>query len=102
MEHRETRALIATLQATALANNCYSKNFTLLGTIRRHRREIPPIFKAKADFYSSRFLFNHNDDICLVAYQAKKKNSLMLLNSSHNDATINNEKNTLDHRYHKL
>ena len=59
---------------------------TLLGTIRRHRREVPGSFNRKKEIYSSKFLFNHMNSICLVACQAKKnKNPVMLLSSSHAD-----------------
>ena len=33
------------------------------------------VIKQKKEIYSSRFIFNHVNDICLVVYQAKKKNS---------------------------
>ena len=41
------------------------------------------------EIYSSKFLFNRVNGICLVAYQAKKnKNPVMLLSSSHADVLV--------------
>ena len=41
------------------------------------------------EIYSSKFLFNHVNGICLVAYQAKKnKNPAMLLSSCHADNLV--------------
>ena len=69
-----------------LAKLLQQENPTLLGTIRRHRREVPGSLNRKMEIYSSKFLFNHVNGICLVAYQAKKnKTPVMLLGSSHQD-----------------
>ena len=43
------------------------ENLTLLRTIRRHRREVPGSLNRKMEIYSSKFLFNHMNGICLVA-----------------------------------
>ena len=68
-----------------LAKLLLQENLTLLGT-RRHRREVPGLFNRKIEIYSSKFIFNHVNGICLVAYQAKKsKNPVMLLSSAHAD-----------------
>ena len=72
-----------------LAKQLLQENLTLLGTIRRHRREVPGSLNRKMEIYSSKFLFNHMNGICLVAYQAKKnKNPVMLLSSSHADNLV--------------
>ena len=47
----------------SLAQQLLQQSSTLFGTIRQHRREIPLILRAKADLYSSRFLFNQDDGI---------------------------------------
>ena len=68
----------------SLAKLLLQENLTLLGTTRKRRREVPGSSNRKIEIYFSKFLFNHVNDICLVAYQAKKnKNPVMLLNSSH-------------------
>ena len=69
-----------------LAKLLLQENLTLLGTTRKHRREVPGSLNRKIEIYSSKFLFNHVNGICLFAYQAKKnKNPVMLLSSSHAD-----------------
>ena len=55
-----------------LAKLLLQKNLTLLKTIRRHRREVPGPSKREIEIYSCKFLFNHVNGICLVAYQTKK------------------------------
>ena len=69
-----------------LAKLLLQENLTLLGTTRKHRREVPGSLNRKIEIYFSKFLFNHVNGICLFAYQAKKnKNPVMLLSSSHAD-----------------
>ena len=61
-----------------LAKLLLQGNLTLLETIRRHRREVPGSLNRIMEIYFSKFLFNHVNGICLVAYQAKKnKNPTM-------------------------
>ena len=65
-----------------LAKLPLEKNLTLLGTIRVHRREIPTTLNNRIELFSSMFLYNHEDGVCLVAYQAKRnKKPVMLLSS---------------------
>ena len=53
------------------------KSLTIFGTIKNHRREISHSLNNRMELYSSTFLYNHNDGVCLVAYEAKKnKNQL--------------------------
>ena len=56
-----------------LAKLLLEKSLTIFGTIRNHRREIPHFLNNRMELYSSTFLYNHDDGVCLVAYQAKKK-----------------------------
>ena len=71
-----------------LANQLLQQNLTLLGTVCRHRRNVPLVLRQK-DMYWSKFVFNHGDGICLVAYQAKRnKNPVILFNSSHSDPSV--------------
>ena len=82
-----------------LAKLRLQENLTLLGMIRRHRLEVPGSLNRKMEIYSSKFLFNHVNGMCLVVYQAKKKKNLaMLLGSSHADNLVatNEAKNSND------
>ena len=65
-------------------------NLTLLGTIRSHRKEIPPVLREKKrPIESSRLLFDHDNKITLVSYIPKRNKNVILLSSSHtNDKTI--------------
>ena len=77
--------------------------------MRAHRREIPTTLNNRIELYSSSvFLYNHEDGVCLVAYQAKrnKKKTVMLLSSTHteNSVTTDECKNPLmilDHNQRK-
>ena len=52
------------------------KNLSLLGAIKTHRREIPTSLNNRIELFSSVFLYNHEDGVCLVAYQAKKNKKI--------------------------
>ena len=73
----------------SLTQQLLQENLTILGTVRRHRREIPLTLRQKTELYSSQFVFNHSDGICLVAYQAKRnKQPVMLLSSTHTEPSV--------------
>ena len=41
------------------------------------------------ELYSSTFLYNHDDGVCLVAYQAKRnKKPVVLLSSTHTNSSV--------------
>ena len=72
-----------------LANQLLQQNLTLLGTVRRHHRKVPLVWRQKNKLYRSKFIFNHGDGICLVTYQAKQNEKpVMLLSSSHSDPSV--------------
>ena len=72
-----------------LANKLFQQNLTLLGTVPRHCREVLLVLRQKDELYRSKFVFNHRNRICLVAYQAKRnKNPVILLSSSHSDPSV--------------
>ena len=76
----------------SLAQQLLQEHLAILGIVRRHRREIPLTFRQKAKLYSSKFVFNHSDGICLVAYQAKRnKQPGKLLGSTHNEPSVAND-----------
>ena len=72
-----------------LSNRLLQQNLTLLGTVRRHRGKVPLVLRQEEQLYRSKFVFNHGDEICLVANQAKQnKNPVILLSSSHSDPSV--------------
>jgi hypothetical protein len=72
-----------------LATELVSKNLTLLGTIRAHRREIPRYLRTidNRPCFDSRFVFDHNTKTLITSYIPKKKKNVLLLSSgAHNNA----------------
>ncbi|XP_069692711.1 piggyBac transposable element-derived protein 4-like [Periplaneta americana] len=68
-----------------------SNRLTLVGTIRKNKREIPPSFvqhRSRAQ-YSSKFAFD--DQMTLVSYVPKKGKTVLLLSTMHYDAAIDSE-----------
>ena len=46
----------------------------------------------KMELYNSKFFYNHQDGICLVAYQAKKnKLPVIMLSSSHFEGVVSTD-----------
>ena len=75
-----------------LAKLLLEKSLTIFGSIRNHRREIPHSLNNRIELYSSTFLYNHDDGVCLVAYQAKRnKKPVVLLNSTHTNSSVTTE-----------
>ena len=74
-----------------LALNLLQHNLTLLGTIRSHRREIPPLLKVKKPLFESTFLFENTNNITFVSYQSKKNKNVILLSSSHSSTRCSND-----------
>ena len=56
----------------SLAKLLLEKILTIFRTIRNYRREISHSLNNRIELYSSTFLYNHDDGVCLVAYQAKR------------------------------
>ena len=80
----------------SLAVELIKQDLTLLGTLRRHRREIPLYLKNTRPLppFSSRFTFDHENAITLVTYVPRRYRSVLLLSSSHSSAEVDvrNEK----------
>ena len=75
-----------------LAKLLLEKKLTLLGTVRRQRRDVPRSIMNKMELYNSKFVYNHQDGICLVVYQAKKnKLPVILLSSSHFEGVVSTD-----------
>lgn len=67
-----------------LAQELLIKNFTLVGTMRKSRKEIPPVLmpSKQRDIYSSQYAFTNNT--CFVSYVPKKNKAIILLSTMHN------------------
>ena len=74
---------------------------TLLGTLRKNKREIPPSFLNKKEVGTSLFAFDRNKTI--VSYTPKPKKIVLLLSTLHPDASLNaiSGKPNLIHTYNE-
>ncbi|KAL4143552.1 hypothetical protein QTP88_005870 [Uroleucon formosanum] len=74
-----------------LADDLLKKKVTIIGTIRKNKREIPPSFASSKNrpVFSSFFGFSNNKT--LVSYKANKKKIVMLISTIHHDKNIANE-----------
>ena len=76
-----------------LARELLLNNLTLLGTLKKNKKEIPKdlIVKKKRDLGSSEFRDFDNNSITLVAYYPKKNKSVVLLSTMHSERQINTD-----------
>ena len=74
--------------SVGLARELLSKKITLVGTIRKNKREIPKEFTSSTgrELYSS--LFGFQKHMTLVSYIPKKNKCVLLLSTMHNDDSI--------------
>lgn len=74
--------------SVALADDLLKDRITLIGTIRKNKRELPPDFISirNRELYSSYFAFSQNKT--LVSYKAKKNKVVLLLSTMHNNKCI--------------
>lgn len=73
------------LLAVDLSNN----GATLLSTLRKQRREVPTIMRARNPLHTSRFIYDHNAKITLVSYVPARNRIVILLSSSHGRGFVN-------------
>ena len=72
-----------------LAKLLLEKSLTIFGTIKNYCREIPHSLNNRMELYLSAFLYNHDDGVSLVAYQAKRnKKPVALLSSTHTNSSV--------------
>lgn len=74
----------------SLATELKKRQMTIVGTIRKHRKEIPPILidmKRKPAEYSE-FVFDHKLRATMVSYVPKKRRFVTLLSTYHTDKQI--------------
>lgn len=71
-----------------LADDLLQKKLTLLGTLRKNKREIPPEFLAQKNqtIGISKFGFQKNKTV--VSYSTKKNRSVILLSTMHDTAEV--------------
>lgn len=70
-----------------LSQELLKKKITVVGTMRKNKREIPPEFlMKKREVYSS--LFGFQKETTILSYVPKKNKSVILLSTMHNDDKI--------------
>lgn len=72
----------------SLAVSLLNHGLTLLGTIRKQRREVPVVLRQKMAQHQSKFLYDHVNKITLVSYAPTRNRIVLLLSSSHGRGTI--------------
>lgn len=70
---------------------------TLVGTLRKNKKEIPPIFVDLKQLPVGGSLFGFRKNCTLVSYRAKKNKQVLLLSSMHDDDAIDNDDNSPTH-----
>ena len=79
------------ITSLSLAKKLLQQHTTIVGTIRRHRREIPNEirFEKDAALYSSNFFFTlPPESIMILSYKAKKNKVVFLLSSEHKTVEV--------------
>lgn len=73
----------------SLACDLLSNGLTLLGTVRKQRKELPTaLFEKDRDVFSTLFLYDHISKITLAAYIPARHRLVILLSSSHGRGVI--------------
>lgn len=71
-----------------LCNVMKERGLTVVGTLRKNKREIPPEFQASKTRAVESSLFGFTKDLSIVSFVPKKKKSVILLSSLHHSAKI--------------
>ena len=76
--------------SVTLAQELLEKKLSLVGTMRKNKKEIPTEFlpARTQEVYSS--LFGHQEQLTLVSYVPKKGKVVILMSSNHRDAELSN------------
>jgi len=73
-----------------LANNLREKNTSLVGTLNKIRREVPPSVKKPKDPLYSTVIYKAGDTV-LTSYQGKVAKNVLVLSSMHTGVTVSEE-----------
>lgn len=74
-----------------LAEELLKKKLSIVGTVRRNKKFLPPSFQMKKDLplMESKFLFR--EGISLVSFQGKRNKNTILLSTMHSDTAVDEE-----------
>ncbi|KAJ8399401.1 hypothetical protein AAFF_G00411130 [Aldrovandia affinis] len=69
-----------------LANKLLYKNNSLVGTVNRNKRELPPSVQGRAELFSTKVL--KNERATLAVYQCKPRRNVSILSTQHQHVAI--------------
>lgn len=78
-----------------LAEYMLDKRTTIVGTLRKNKREIPPVFLETKARPAPSSMFAYRKDNVLVSYKAKPNKNVLLLSMFHSDGHIDPESRVL-------
>ncbi|XP_046686312.1 uncharacterized protein LOC124371984 [Homalodisca vitripennis] len=67
------------------------KKLTLIATLRKNKREVPPNFLPDSNREVKSSIFGFKKDCTLVSYVAKKNKAVLMISTMHDDASIDPE-----------
>lgn len=79
-----------------LAIELLKKQTTLVGTLRKNKKEIPVDFQPLKNKTTQSSIFGFQKDIMITSYTPKKNKSVILLSTMHNDASLDDETKKLE------
>lgn len=74
--------------SVSLAKELQTKNFTLIGTLRKNKPEIPMEFQSNRQREIGSSLFGFQDNLTLVSFVPRENNAVLLLSSKHYDNQV--------------
>lgn len=74
-----------------LAMSLLDKNITLVGTLKKNKRELPPEFLPNKTRVVNSSLFGFQKNIMIASYVPKRNKAVVLLSTMHDDDAINSE-----------
>ena len=74
-----------------LAKTMLQHKLTIVGTMKKCKREIPECMKAATSRESKTSVFGFNDEMKMVSYVPKKNKAVVLLSTMHHDISIDEE-----------
>ena len=74
-----------------LAKTMLQHNLTIVGTMRKCKREFPECMKASKSREPKTSTYGFNDQITMVSYVPKKNKSVIMLSTMHHDINIDEE-----------
>lgn len=74
-----------------LANHLLAHNITMVGTLCKNKKEIPPAFLPNKNKAEKSTVFGFTKSTTLLSYTPKKSKSVLLLSTMHHDGTIDVE-----------